>query len=103
MAIVTIQGIASFLTSISHIPVHLIHQKVLIQYNFCGRHSPTDCKSFSLGSLLDYKKGALCNSVADILCSTAHLDAHTADIDRYIDAQDSLIQQQVKHVCINKL
>ena len=43
-------------------------------YNFC----PFGCKSFSLGSLLDYKKGALCNSVcikADILGSTAHLDA----------------------------
>ena len=55
----------------------------------------------NLGSLLDYKKGALCNSVciADILCSATYLDAHRADL----DAQDSLIQQQVKHVCINKL
>jgi len=32
-----------------------------------------------------YKTGALCSSVqgaiADILCSTAYLDAHTADLD----------------------
>ena len=42
-----------------------------------------------------------CSSVHGIIaCSTAHLDAHSADLGACVDVQDSLIQQQVIDACI---